>query len=216
MHRLTIALATLGGIVVVAFVGYFFFIGMDAPGAQRFRNVTGSMEPALLNGDRFTVIPLARNDKERVVRGSLVTHRWPEDPTKQFVKRIVGVPGDTLAMVNGALRVNGRELSEPYAWQEDPAIDPVIPEFSWQRQFLVGPARADSAHYVASRNTWGPIALPAHRWFVLGDNRDNSLDSRYWGLLETDDLVGIPRRVYFSRDPTTGRIRWSRFGRHLR
>jgi len=131
------------------------------------------------------------------------------------VKRIVGLPGDTLAMVNGRLRVNGKTVAEPYAWHEDSTVDPASDEFNWQRAHLVDPAARDSAHYSPSRNTWGPILVPPGMYFVLGDNRDNSLDSRYWGFLPAQDILGEARRVYFSKD-STGHIRWSRLGRRVR
>jgi signal peptidase I len=95
-----------------------------------YRNVTGAMIPTLLGGERFTAIDLRSPKGERrpISRGELVVHHWPPDPSKMFVKRIVGVPGDTLAMVNGELLVDGDRLVEPYAFHDEPGVDPVGPD----------------------------------------------------------------------------------------
>ena len=220
MRRLTLALAIFSATIVLVGAGYFTFIVIDAMGDTdaflAFRNVTGAMEPALLAGETFSVTSLRgeKGDLLDVHRGDVIAHRWPPDPSKIFAKRVVGIPGDTLEMRNGVLRLNGRDLVEKYASHEEPDIDPVAEDFAWQRAFLVGDHARDTATYRPSRNTWGPIALPPGQYFVLGDNRDNSLDSRYWGLLPGDDIIGRARRVYRSRDPRTG-IRWTRLGKRI-
>jgi signal peptidase I len=195
MRRLTLALAMLSATIIIVVAGYVTFIVGDAMGESEsflaYRNVTGAMEPTLLNGETFTVTSL-RGEKGELLpvrRGDVIAHRWPPDPSKIFAKRVAGAPGDTIEMRLGKLRVNGREIVEPYAWHAEPDVDP-------------------------SRNTWGPILLPPGQFFVLGDNRDNSLDSRYWGLLPADDIIGRARRVYRSSDPRTG-IRWRRLGHRI-
>jgi signal peptidase I len=213
-HRLTFVLAGLGVAVPASAVLYVLVIVADATPAGAYRNVSPSMEPVVRWGDRFTVRKYSSDAKPVVRRGTPVAHVWPPDPSKEFIKRVVGLPGDTLAMVNGTLQVNGQPLPEPYAWLEDSTIDPVSDDFRWQRAYLVGPAMRDTTAYKASRNNWGPLAVPAGMYFVLGDNRDNSLDSRYWGFLPDSDLIGEVRRVYFSRD-STGHIRWSRLGHRI-
>lgn len=220
MRRLILALALFSGAIVVGTAGYFTFIVgdtmMDSESFLAFRSVTGAMEPTLLIGETFTVTSLRGEKGEllQVKRGDVIAHRWPPDTLKIFAKRVVGVPGDTLEMRNGILRVNGRDLIERYAWHAEPDVDPAAEDFAWQRAYLVGGMARDTATYRASRNTWGPIALPPGQYFVLGDNRDNSLDSRYWGLLPADDIIGRARRVYRSRDPQTG-IRWKRLGHRI-
>jgi signal peptidase I len=193
------------------------FVALDAGAEGRsFRNVSPAMEPALLAGERFTMRNITSRNLSQLEHGSLIAYAYPPDPTKQFVKRIVGMPGDTIGMIHGIVSINGRPLAEPYAWHGDSLADPVWPELGWQRRYVIGALAVDTAHYHPSRDNWGPLALPTGHYFVLGDNRDNSLDSRFSEFLSASDFTGQPRRVYFSQDPTTGRIRWSRFGRRLR
>ena len=143
---------------------------------------------------------------------------WPKDRTKNFVKRLVGLPGDTLAMRDGILIRNGVALAEPYVTHSDPEADPVWDEFRWQSDFLVRTADA-AVGYHPSRNNWGPLIVPSGNYFVLGDNRDNSLDSRYWGFVADSLVRGQPLVVYYSYDPDGAvkldwltRVRWKRFG----
>lgn len=213
--NLTVAAALCGGALVVAVILYMLFVFSDGAPVRAFLNVSPSMEPALLPGDRFTVHTFDDEPARYVRRGQIVAHRWPEDRAKQFVKRVVGLPGDTLAMVDGHLRIDNRGIAEPYAWLEDSSADPVSDDFRWQRAYVIGSTRRDTSRYVASRDNWGPIVVPDGMYFVLGDNRDNSLDSRYWGFLPAEDILGVVRRVYFSRD-STGHIRWARFGLRVR
>lgn len=214
MRRLILVVALLLGALVLITAGYFTFIVGDAVLAGdsflAFRNPTGAMEPTLHMGETFTVRSLRGTKGELlpVTRGDVIVHRWPKDTSKTFVKRVVGIPGDTLEMGKGTLRVNGRDLDERYAWHAEPDADPSAEDFVWQRAFLVGELARDTTTYRASRNTWGPIALPPGQYFVLGDNRDNSLDSRYWGFLPADDIIGRARRVYTSS-------RWARFGHRI-
>lgn len=213
-RRLTIALAGLGAAMILLVIGYLVLIALDGAPLEASRNVSQAMRPTILVGDRFTWQRLVDGPDGHVKRADVVIHAWPPDPSKRFIKRVVGMPGDTLSMVRGVLHVNGQPLREPYAWLEDPAVDPVSADFAWQEQFLVRSAAMDTARYVASRDNWGPLALPPRMYFVLGDNRDNSLDSRYWGFVPSEQVLGEVRRVYFSTD-STGRIRWRRLGRRV-
>lgn len=213
MNRITIAVAALGGLCVGVVVLFVLGIGVDAGSRGRsFRNVSEAMTPTIFAGEYFTVRAVKPQEVGSLRRGALVTHRFPPDPSKEFVKRIVGVPGDTIAMIHRQVRINGTPIAELYAWYADTAADPVWDEFQWQQKYLMSPRNVRDTTYHPSRNNWGPLVVPAGNWFVLGDNRDNSLDSRYWGFVPADDIEGVARRVYFSRDAKTGRIRWARLG----
>lgn len=165
-----------------------------------------SMEPTLLRGDYVFAKPLHRTP----IRGELVVCRMHRET---YVKRVVGVPGDTLAMRNDTLVLNGRPLPEPYVLRQPVAESP-DPQFDWQRHFLL--PSVDGLGYQPTKITWGPIVLPAAAYFVLGDNRDESFDSRHAGFLPADSIRQRPIAVYFSRDPETGRVRWERVGTSVR
>jgi len=153
--------------------------------------------------------------------GDVIVFKWPVDRSVDFVKRLVGLPGDTLSMRDGVLIRNGKALSEPYVVHSDPGADPVWDEFQWQSNFLVRSAGA-AISYHPSRNNWGPLVVPERRYFVLGDNRDNSLDSRYWGFVPDSLLRGRPEVVYFSFVPDSSNdlawlthVRWTRLGERV-
>jgi signal peptidase I len=156
--------------------------------------------------------------------------KYPVDPTTNFVKRVVGLAGDTLEMRDGTLIRNGVALTERYVRHTRPGSDPVDEEFRWQRDFLVTSASASGVPaspatrrgYNPSRNNWGPLLVPRQHYFVLGDNRDNSLDSRYWGFVPDSLVRGRPLFVYYSYEPDSRvsfdwltRIRWSRLGARI-
>jgi signal peptidase I len=215
--------------VVVAFALFFLVRSFLV---EAFKIPSGSMEHTLLPGDfllvnklvygaqiPFTSRTLPAIRKPR--RGDVIVFQFPSDRTKNFVKRLVGVPGDTLAMENGVLILNGTPLEEPYVSHTDPGDDPSADQFYWQRNYIVRTAEARSDR--PSRNNWGPLVVPDRNYFVLGDNRDNSLDSRYWGFVPDSLVRGRPMFVYysFSRDSANGvgwlhGVRWSRLGERVR
>jgi signal peptidase I len=198
---------------------------------EAFKIPSGSMERTLLVGDFLLVnklvygaeLPFSHKRLPRLrepQRGDIIVFEWPEDPSKNFVKRLVGVPGDTLSMRDGVLWRNGTALAERYAVHTDPAMDPAGEEFQWQRNYLVREAGAAAAP--ASRNNWGPLVVPKGNYFVLGDNRDNSLDSRYWGFVPDSLVKGRPFVIYYSYAPDTTkgftwltRVRWQRLGEQV-
>lgn len=213
-------------------ISVFLFFGIKTFIIEAFKIPSGSMERTLLVGDfllvnklvygaevPFTHLRLPRLAEPR--RGEVLVFEWPKDPTKNFVKRLVGVPGDTLEMRDGRLVRNGVVLDEPYVYHTFDQDDPGYEEFRWQRDYLVRTANA-SVGYHPSRNNWGPLVVPAGNYFVLGDNRDNSLDSRYWGFVADSLVKGRPILIYYSFAPDTvtrfpwlTRIRWTRLGERI-
>jgi signal peptidase I len=200
---------------------------------EAFKIPSGSMENTLQVGDFLLVnklvygaeVPFTHKRLPRLrepQRGDVIVFEWPEDPTKNFVKRLVGVPGDTVEMRDGTLIRNGTVLSERYVEHTEPDMDPAPEDFRWQRDYLVRSANAASAYH-PSRNNWGPLVVPKEKYFVLGDNRDNSLDSRYWGFVPDSLVKGRPFVIYYSYAPDTvdtfawlTHIRWTRLGERIR
>jgi signal peptidase I len=200
---------------------------------EAFKIPSGSMERTLLVGDFLLVnklvygaeVPFTHSRLPRLrepKRGDVIVFEWPEDPTKNFVKRLVGLPGDTVEMRSGALIRNSTIVPEQYVEHTEPDMDPAPEDFRWQRDYIVRSAAA-AASYHPSRNNWGPLVVPGKSYFVLGDNRDNSLDSRYWGFVPDSLLKGRPFVVYYSYSPDTvdafawlTHIRWMRLGERIR
>ena len=207
------------------------FLTVRAFLVEAFKIPSGSMEGTLLVGDFLLVNKLVYGAELPFLGGQLpavreprvgdvVVFQWPGDIEKNFVKRLVAAPGDTVGMRRGLLVRNGQVQYEPYA-SHSLGTDAVSEEFRWQRDHLA-PA-ADVRRYRPTRNDWGPLVVPDGHYFVLGDNRDNSLDSRYWGF-HPDSLVrGSPIFVYYSYSPDSARafdwltrVRWARLGDRIR
>lgn len=200
---------------------------------EAFKIPSGSMERTLLVGDFLLVNKLAYGAEipfthtrlpalREPQRGDVIVFESPEERTKTYVKRLVGLPGDTLEMRGGELFRNSRHLTERYVWHVAPEVDPVEERFRWQRDYIVRSANATVGYY-PSRNNWGPLVVPEKNYFVLGDNRDNSSDSRYWGFVPDSLVKGSPFVIYYSYDPDSSqsfawltRIRWNRLGERVR
>jgi signal peptidase I len=211
--------------IVMFFVLRAFFV-------EAFKIPTGSMEQTLLVGDFLLVnklaygaeVPFTRRRLPALVapqHGDIIVFRWPKDPRTHYIKRLVGLGGDTLAMRHGVLLRNGVPQVERYVTRSDPASDPADDEFRWQLTYLVSGADGSVGTH-PSRNNWGPLVVPERSYFVLGDNRDNSSDSRYWGFVPDSLLGGRPIFVYYSYAPDSGkslawltRIRWHRIGERI-
>ena len=194
---------------------------------QAFTITSGSMEPTLMAGDflfvnkaalgtriPFTDIRVPGYSEPR--RGEILVFDPPHDDTLILVKRLVGMPGDTLEMRDKLFYLNGRAQDEPYVRQTNDEPDFSAAAMLWQQEVLVGGPRED---YLPTRDTWGPLVVPDGRYFMLGDHRDESLDSRTWGLLERWRFEGriILRYFSYNRDsyrpfPFIREIRWSRIG----
>ncbi len=207
----------------------FFFV--RAFFVEAFKIPSGSMERTLLVGDFLLVNKLVYGAEIPFTgrrlpalhppkRGDVLVFQFPGDLSKNYVKRVVGLPGDTVAMTDGVLLLNNAPVTEAYVHRTDPEYDPSQEEFRWQRNYLVRSAEARTEF--PSRNNWGPLVVPQKSYFVLGDNRDNSADSRYWGFVPDSLVRGQPLFVYFSYAPDTShrfswltRIRWDRLGERV-
>ena len=151
-------------------------------------------------------------------RGDVVVFVPPHEPGKNYVKRLVGMPGDTLEMRDQILYVNGEAQVEPYVQHTDRSgLDIMRHEMFWQREYLT--ADADPETYRPSRDNWGPLVVPEDGYFMLGDNRDDSEDSRYWGFVRREAIKGRPLFIYYSFEnsnlklfPWITQIRWARIG----
>jgi signal peptidase I len=177
-------------------------IAVAVGGCTAYQIPSVAMEPTLLPGDYFITVALA----EPPSRGQIVTYRAHG---VTYVKRVVGLGGDTILMREGELFINGQSLSEPYTVRQA-GHGVVDSAFSWQRQFLVGQGRTQPYHPTST--SWGPLLIPDSSYFILGDNRPESADSRYTGFVAADMVFGRPVLIYFSYDHDVGAVRWRRIG----
>lgn len=180
---------------------------------QAFVIPTGSMEDTLLIGDHLLVDKLAYAPAgtiskyllpyEEPKHGDIIVFRYPADISQTFVKRVIGVPGDHLKMVNRIIYRNGVRLNEPYVYHKfpyDPYRDNFPGELSQFGDRLQDQLQRDMLeHHVVN----GEVVVPPNSYFAMGDNRDNSLDSRYWGFVPRDNIMGKPLLIYWSYQATT-------------
>jgi signal peptidase I len=161
---------------------------------QAFKIPTGSMEENLLIGDHLLVNKFisgpAVSSLERVLlplatvkRDDVVVFKYPEEPDRDFIKRVIGLPGETVEVREKKVYINGKPLVEPFV------------------HFLQPTATPSELHEITSfdvRERYGPVTVPPNQYFVMGDNRDNSQDSRYWGFLPSDYIKGRALVIYWS------------------
>jgi signal peptidase I len=217
--------------IAVAFVIWVF---LRSYLIEAFRIPSASMENTLLVGDFLFVnkvafggeleIPLTGIHFLRLPgyatprRDEVVVFRSVEDstPNLNIVKRVIGASGDTLQMVRDTVIRNGRRLDEPYALHTAPTPVPTE-EFQLrlirarQLPYYIG---SDSARYRPTTHDWGPIVVPPDHYFMMGDNRDESYDSRFWGFLPRPHIRGRPLFIYMSFAGDPFRIRWNRLFQH--
>ncbi len=201
---------------------------------QAFKIPTGSMEQNLLIGDHLLVNKLMYSPsvggwedeafaKREVKRGDVIVFKFPEDPARDFIKRVIALPGESVAIRGKAVYINGRRYKEDYTYFDG---NPHTPP---QRMEVVAPDALEDAQGDGLRSDYGPVTVPEDKLFVLGDNRDNSRDSRFWGFLPRDQVKGRALLVYWSYQATRdeynrtgsqwlkdtlsalGKTRWDRF-----
>ena len=178
---------------------------------QAFVIPTGSMEDTLLIGDHLLVDKLAYAPSgsfskyilpyENPKDGDIIVFRYPVDITQTFVKRVVGVPGDRIKLIDQQVYRNGKKLVEPYVVHKNPYPDSFRDNFpnSEPNLTMLDPGREMLANNVVN----GEVVVPADSYFAMGDNRDNSLDSRYWGFVPRDNIIGKPLIIYWSYNAST-------------
>jgi len=213
------------------FIALLLFLFVRTFMIEAFQIPTASMESTLLVGDFLLVNKMVYGAEipgtdlqfpafDQPSRGEVIVFEPPasanQPPGTNYVKRIVGIGGDALSMRGGNLHVNGVEIEEPYAKASRRFGDVPHSNFAWQREHLVN--HPDRRPYRPTRDNWGPLEVPEDHFFVLGDNRSNSEDSRYWGFVSRDAVRGRPMIVYYSYDrnepatsmPWLTEIRWDR------
>ncbi|MBT8339224.1 MAG: signal peptidase I [Desulfatitalea sp.] len=169
---------------------------------QAFKIPSGSMQDTLQIGDyilvnkfifgvklpfsNFTLIPVKEPH-----RGDIIVFKYPQDPTKDFIKRVVAVGGDTVSIVDKRVSVNGEPQENPHAVFKDPTMNPFHPR---------------------NRDTFAPTTVPEGKLFVMGDNRDESNDSRFWGFVDVSAVRGKAFVIYWSWDKKDFDVRWNRLG----
>ncbi len=183
---------------------------------QAFKIPSGSMENTLLVGDHIFVnkflfgyhLPYTKGrilEFQKPKRGDIIVFEYPKDPSKDYIKRVEGLPGDTVEIRNKQLYVNGKPVVEKYVRYAD---------------------GSDPDAYPPGRDNAPPVKVPPGKLFVMGDNRDRSADSRFWGFVDMDEVVGKALFIYFSVDWTRdirwyevwrwpAYVRWSRIGHVL-
>jgi len=175
---------------------------------QAFKIPTGSMENNLLIGDHLlvnklvfgpTATPIERAllPVRDIRRGDIVVFKYPNEPERDFIKRVIALPGETLELRAKKVYVNGRPLDEPYV------------------HFLTPASEGGEVTSIDVRERYGPVTVPADQYFVMGDNRDNSQDSRYWGYLPRHYIKGKALMIYWSFDGDAEgslftKVRWER------
>jgi signal peptidase I len=164
---------------------------------QAFKIPTGSMEPNLLVGDhllvnKFVFAPTAADAERGVLpirdirRGDVVVFKFPEEPERDFIKRVIGLPGETVELRARQIFINGARVEEPYA------------------HYMFPQGQDDEHGMFDVRERYGPVTVPQGHFFMMGDNRDNSQDSRYWGFLPAHYVKGRALMIYWSFEQPAG------------
>jgi signal peptidase I len=188
----------LGTIIIAVFVITFV--------VQAFQIPSQSMENTLLVGDYLLVNKLCYGGNglgdhlmpyQKIARGDIIVFHYPVDPTQHFVKRVIGLPGDRLRMVNKKVLINGKPLDEPYVRFLEPPNNPFrdnFPKVDIAAPGMEGKWWQEMRRLVED----GELIIPEGHYFAMGDNRDDSQDSRYWGFVPRENIIGRPLLIYWS------------------
>jgi len=177
---------------------------------QAFIVPTPSMDTTVMVGDHllvdklsyappgsFTRYLLPYTDPKR---GDIIVFRYPMDISQNYVKRVMGVPGDRIKVVDKVVYLNGKPLTEPYAQHVFPNLEPYRDNFPSEPR---GPVYDRARQMLAEHVVNGELVVPPESYFAMGDNRDNSLDSRYWGFVPRENIIGKPLLIFWSYDAPT-------------
>ncbi len=190
---------SLAGTVVIALFVITFAV-------QAFQIPSESMENTLLIGDYLLVDKIHYGQRGAwgellpyapIQRGDVVVFRYPVHPAQHFVKRVIGVPGDRVRLVSKTVYVNGQAVEEPYALFHTTSVDRFRDDFP-QTDFVS--SNVEPRWWLQMRELvrHGELVVPAGEYFVMGDNRDESYDSRYWGFVPRENIIGRPLLIYWS------------------
>jgi len=193
------SLQSLMGTVVIAIFVITFIV-------QAFQIPSESMENTLLVGDYLLVNKLCYGGNglgdhlmpyQKISRGDIIVFHYPVDPSQHFVKRVIGVPGDRLRMISKRVWINGKLLEEPYVRFIEPPNDAFRDNFP---RTDIPAARLVGSWWLEMRKLVedGQLIIPEGHYFVMGDNRDDSEDSRYWGFVPRENIIGRPLVIYWS------------------
>ena len=212
-------------VVVVSIIRVFF--------VQAFNIPSGSMKPTLLVGDFILVdklvygswdigIPFTNitffhynNRLAKIDRGDVIVFKYPENPKIDFIKRVIALPGDVIEVKNDIVYINGNPLpkkKDGYYKEHDLKIAPIYYETTVRSDGKKYTYKTMELEYGIGRD-YGPVTVPEGHYFVMGDNRDNSRDSRWWGFVPDDYVIGQAFVIYFSIDWKTPMIRFNRLGK---
>lgn len=198
------SLQSLVGTVVIAIFVITFIV-------QAFQIPSESMENTLLVGDYLLVNKLCYGGSrpgdhvmpyQKIARGDIIVFHYPVDPTQHFVKRVVGLPGDRLRMLNKKVFINGKALEEPYVHFLEPinsfSKDVIYRDDFPRTDILVSNMEGSWWQQMRKLVEDGELIIPQGHYFVMGDNRDDSQDSRYWGFVPQENIIGRPLLIYWS------------------